>query len=158
MGISPNTPQRWWRHNPAPTISKPPKQRQWRRQFKSQELHRKEAQYQWRRRDGPALSHVVDHGCLLLTMTPVTVPTSTYRPHFCTSSQPPNIRSTLHETPFVQGREIAQCRGYLGSSEWIWVYGVGASVMRFPWYMYTTVLSWKLQVRCSPMSAIYAGE
>ena len=42
--------------------------------------------------------HVVDHGCLLAlddAITDINAP-----PHACTSSQPPNNRSTLHETPF----------------------------------------------------------
>ena len=54
MGISPNTPQRWWQDNPAPTLSQPQNIRRWRRQ--GPEHHHKEEQYPWRRRDGPALS------------------------------------------------------------------------------------------------------
>ena len=78
----------------------------------------------------PPRRWIIDHGWMLLTMTPILISTQTAPGH--ASSQPPNIRSTLFETLFVQRREIVQCRGYPRSSEWIWVYGVGVSVMRFP--------------------------
>ena len=77
------------------------------------------------------LPHAVDLGCLLLIMTPVLTPT----PHACTSSQPPNMRSTLHESFYCTALRN------LHVAVWVWVYGVGASVMRCPRYMYTAVLS-----------------
>ena len=107
-GNSPNIPQRYWWDNPASTLSQPPKP------------HHDEEQYPWWRRDDPASARRVDHGYLLLTMTPV--PTPTYPPHACTSSPPPNMRSTLlHESPYCTAQSncsMTECRGYQGSSEW----------------------------------------
>ena len=94
--------------------------------------------------------HVVDHGSLLLTMIPV--PTSIHRPMPALRHNHPTSAAPYKKPPFLQCREIVQtlqCRGYPGirSSEWIWVYGVGASV-----------LSWRPRVWCSRTGAVYAGE
>ena len=71
----------------------------------------------------------VDHGCLLLTMTPVL--TSKHLPHACTPSQPPNMRSTLHESPLLYGAEglLKYCNvGAIKGGASGFEFGVGGAV------------------------------
>ena len=71
------------------------------------------------------LPHAVDLGCLLLIMTPVLTPT----PHACTSSQPPNMRSTLHESFYctaLRNCSKSAC-SRVGMGVWCWCFGDAVS-------------------------------
>jgi len=49
--------------------------------------------------------------------------------------------------------QCLECRGYQGGNERRLVCGVGASVMRCPWYMHTKILS----LKPSRISVVYTG-
>ena len=144
------TPQRWWRDNPAPTLSHSPKQ----------VTMTRNSTHGGDRTTQPAPP------CLRAGALRSTCSWQWHYRHQRTWPTPapchhhPICAATHMKAPTVQRWSIAQCpecRGYQGCNKSIWVYGFGALVMRWLRYMFTAVFFGNTWVWCSHMSAVYAG-